>query len=707
MGQISAPPSSASSAAGAPAMAGSLLSGDGTLLGAGDPLTSPFSGLLGSLMADLGSTASQAGTTLPSSTGTDANQAGSDSQQGVLAQFLTSAGKATATLPDAGQLGLTDPTAPAPGSDSATTGGSAAFLPTQGLFPPMSAAQIGATPPLPATSGPATAPTTGGTAPLDGQSATDLAAQQAALSLTLPSPGKTVSTAATVTATADDTATSPSDSAATGTGGATDLAQQAAAQAALAAMMPQPQQIQPQQPSGTAAGMAGVLGNSVPGQMTMAGQPMGTAGAPPANGTAPNGTSANQPAAPQSTTAGQTVNNGSDTGFALPDGLSPTQADASSADTTALNALAAAVKNPTAAGATANGTSTTGMTATPVKGVVNGDGTATPVAAVAGKPSSAPAPGLTSTIPATTAPSLTASSPGTAAAAATVPVGGIGAAAAATGGKIAVGGIGASGSAQGTTATGAAATAGATTGASAGNISGPSMTGQDDSGTTQDGGSEADQSFHDTQTAALLDTLTGARPPHAANTDASRFLLPGQTAEAAQAAGGGAQSLLSSQQTASGVDLSKSYIGGQGRVPQYPPTLMQVSMNLQKAVQSGADTVTVQLKPDDLGSINVRLSFEKDGRVKANITADNVKTLDMLQRNSGDLQKSLQSAGIKTDSDSLSFSLQDDGQSGQQQQQARPQKNTTVLFNVDDQSPEITPVPEATIAASGRVDVRI
>lgn len=714
MGQISATSSPANAANGTAAMAGSLLSGDGTMLGAGDPLTSPFSGLLGSLMADLGSSASLTGAGAAGGAASDASQTGTDSQQGVLAQFLTSTSKTAAVLPDAGASGMADPAATIP----AATGGpmaAATIPPTQGPVPPL--------------------PTT--TAPLDGQSAIDAAAQQAALSLALPSQGQAAPTIPA--ATGDDSgnpATATDNAAAAPDGdGATDLAQQAAAQAALAAMMPLPQPQPPSPPPGTATGIAdAATGSAIQGQgmggQTIGGQAMGpqsaglmamgqptpgsagtAAGGPVISGGSASQNAASQNAIPQPTAAGQATSAATG-GFALPAGLVPAQDSPSPADATALNALAAAaVKNPPATGAASPGTTATAapvatpVSATPAKGGTNGDGASPLPQGSVGKAATTPAPAAPSPAASQSAPSITTTVAATAAA---VPVGRIGAAATA-GSKVAVGGIGANGAVQGAAGTGATATVGATAGTGAAAISGQSITDQGDSGSaTQDGESETEQGSHDTQASALLDTLAGRSTHGAASTDAARFLMPGQTAEAAQAASGGAaQSLLSGQQVASGVDLSKSYIGGQGRMAQYPPTLMQVSMNLQKAVQSGADTVTVQLKPDDLGSINVRLSFEKDGRVKANITADNVKTLDMLQRNSGDLQKNLQSAGIKADSDSLSFSLQDDGQSGQQQQQARPQKTATVLFNMDDQSPDLTPIPETAIAANGRLDVRI
>lgn len=211
----------------------------------------------------------------------------------------------------------------------------------------------------------------------------------------------------------------------------------------------------------------------------------------------------------------------------------------------------------------------------------------------------------------------------------------------------------------------------------------------------------------------LLATLTADDTAGSSQDTARIFTLSpdrGDMSSGVAALSSGFTGGAATQATATALDLSRSYTGGQSRMAQYPPTLMQVSVAMQRAVQGGSDSVTVQLKPEDLGSINVKLSFEKDGHVKATISADNVRTLDMLQRNAGDLQKGLQAAGIKADANSLNFTLQDGGsQQGQPQQQGRSPRGNVIAFSVDDQAPEesapvVTPTP---VPANGRVDVRI
>jgi len=92
----------------------------------------------------------------------------------------------------------------------------------------------------------------------------------------------------------------------------------------------------------------------------------------------------------------------------------------------------------------------------------------------------------------------------------------------------------------------------------------------------------------------------------------------------------------------------------------------QVNVLLQRAGLSRADSLTVRLDPAELGRVEVKLKIEKNGPVHASVTADRPQTLDMLRNDRGALEKALQSAGLNTDSGSLSFNLRDNNGSGQQ-----------------------------------------
>ena len=81
----------------------------------------------------------------------------------------------------------------------------------------------------------------------------------------------------------------------------------------------------------------------------------------------------------------------------------------------------------------------------------------------------------------------------------------------------------------------------------------------------------------------------------------------------------------------------------------------QVSVQIQTAVKSGADRISIQLNPTELGKIEVKMELGDDGQLRAVISAERPETLELLQKDARGLEKSLQDAGLKTDMNSLAF----------------------------------------------------
>jgi hypothetical protein len=82
---------------------------------------------------------------------------------------------------------------------------------------------------------------------------------------------------------------------------------------------------------------------------------------------------------------------------------------------------------------------------------------------------------------------------------------------------------------------------------------------------------------------------------------------------------------------------------------------------------AGIDEMTLRLDPAHHGQIEVKLSFNDDGQLRATVSTTQPATLDMLRRESADLTRALSDAGIQTDTQSFRFDSQS-GSSGQQQQ---------------------------------------
>lgn len=96
----------------------------------------------------------------------------------------------------------------------------------------------------------------------------------------------------------------------------------------------------------------------------------------------------------------------------------------------------------------------------------------------------------------------------------------------------------------------------------------------------------------------------------------------------------------------------------------------QVSVQVQNGVRNGNDRIHIKLSPAALGNVEVKLELSPDKTVQAIVYADKAETLDMLERDARILQKALEEAGLRTNSDSLSFAQRDSGGSANAQSDA-------------------------------------
>ncbi|MGH6621360.1 MAG: flagellar hook-length control protein FliK [Alphaproteobacteria bacterium] len=142
-----------------------------------------------------------------------------------------------------------------------------------------------------------------------------------------------------------------------------------------------------------------------------------------------------------------------------------------------------------------------------------------------------------------------------------------------------------------------------------------------------------------------------------------------------------------------------------------PPRFIadQVAVQIQKSLSQGNDKISIQLRPAELGKVEVRLEVGHEGRVTAVITADRADTLDLLQRDARILQSSLQDAGLRADSNSLSFELRGNGQSFDQAHDGTGNARGSGDAGVDGVgSPDAAaPMARPGIIANDRVDIHV
>ncbi len=82
----------------------------------------------------------------------------------------------------------------------------------------------------------------------------------------------------------------------------------------------------------------------------------------------------------------------------------------------------------------------------------------------------------------------------------------------------------------------------------------------------------------------------------------------------------------------------------------------QVKVNITKSAVKGLDKIEIQLKPKELGTIEVKMEIGKDGKLQAHIVASKEQTMQLLKEDVADLTRAFQDAGFSADEGSLSFS---------------------------------------------------
>lgn len=97
----------------------------------------------------------------------------------------------------------------------------------------------------------------------------------------------------------------------------------------------------------------------------------------------------------------------------------------------------------------------------------------------------------------------------------------------------------------------------------------------------------------------------------------------------------------------------------------YVPVGEQVGVQIKKGVAEGLDKISIKLDPGNLGKVEIKLEIGHDGRLQAVIAADKPETLQLLQQDVKNLEQSLRDAGLKTDQQSLNFTLRDQSQAGE------------------------------------------
>ena len=93
----------------------------------------------------------------------------------------------------------------------------------------------------------------------------------------------------------------------------------------------------------------------------------------------------------------------------------------------------------------------------------------------------------------------------------------------------------------------------------------------------------------------------------------------------------------------------------------------QIKVNITQSAIKGVDKIEIQLKPANLGQVEIKLHITKDSKIQAQIIASNAETLEILEKESSLLKDAFANAGYQMEDGSFSFSYRGEGQENERE----------------------------------------
>jgi hypothetical protein len=164
----------------------------------------------------------------------------------------------------------------------------------------------------------------------------------------------------------------------------------------------------------------------------------------------------------------------------------------------------------------------------------------------------------------------------------------------------------------------------------------------------------------------------------------------------------GAHGVGRAQAEAETVILRLAQVGQSGRLPAVPVNTL--AFHIARNVDKGINRFDIRLDPPELGRIDVRLEVDGDARVRVHLVVERAEALDFLQRDARALERALADAGLDTDAESLSFSLDAGNQGDDDAASGDGPASDPLLSGIADDEP--LPSPTHYVSRSG-VDIRV
>lgn len=168
-------------------------------------------------------------------------------------------------------------------------------------------------------------------------------------------------------------------------------------------------------------------------------------------------------------------------------------------------------------------------------------------------------------------------------------------------------------------------------------------------------------------TAAVADAPSNAAPAQDATAPAADAPLPAVAMNAQDVPGGSLPAPGAPPQHAAApppLPVEAPAPAVRGYTPAVPAQQVAPIILAQAAKGGDPSRLIVQLRPAELGGVEVAVEGTRDGGTQVNIMVERPETLALLQRDRGAIEQALQAAGIDSNAETLTLSLGEPGQGG-------------------------------------------
>ncbi len=206
---------------------------------------------------------------------------------------------------------------------------------------------------------------------------------------------------------------------------------------------------------------------------------------------------------------------------------------------------------------------------------------------------------------------------------------------------------------------------------------------------TDDGDGDADDTSGKPAsgpTAAPKSPSDATRPPAAVISSDIRHLDSGNADDAVATPRGdnAAVAAIASVSAGQGSAATSQASPAPGNPAANAVPVMGLAAEIASRAFEGKRRFEIRLDPPELGRVDVRLDVSRDGHVTSRLIVERSETLDLLRRDAPNLERALESAGLRTNDSGLQFSLRDQSGGGYRPRFDEPMRPNVLIVPNDD-----------------------